>query len=115
MPRTTAEDMLRAIQTWLRGKISLTSISRRISSIWKERGSKISIVFDIVNVGNLLNKKWGKVYSSSYAENILNVTSVSYDRNTKIATPSYRFLGYKPEVSDIYSRWHMQLGLRATF
>ncbi len=81
----------------------------------KERGSKISIVFDIVNVGNLLNKKWGKVYSSAYAENILNVTSVSYDRNTKIATPSYRFLGYKPEVSDIYSRWHMQLGLRATF
>ncbi|MCI1247265.1 MAG: carboxypeptidase regulatory-like domain-containing protein [Prevotella sp.] len=81
----------------------------------KDRGSKVSLVFDILNVGNLINKHWGEFYSSAYNENILQVQSVSFDKTTKVATPSYTFLGYTPTLSDYSSRWHMQVGLRVTF
>lgn len=81
----------------------------------KERGSKVSLVFDIINVANLLNKHWGEYYSNGYNQNILQVAGVKYDRQTKVATPSYTFLGNQPQVSDVSSRWHMQLGLRVTF
>jgi hypothetical protein len=46
----------------------------------KDRGSKVSLVFDILNVGNLINKHWGEFYSSAYNENILQVQSVSFDK-----------------------------------
>lgn len=81
----------------------------------KERGSKVSLVFDILNVGNLINKHWGDFYSNGYNQNILNVASVTYDKNTKVATPSYTYVGNAPVISDFSSRWHMQLGLRVTF
>lgn len=81
----------------------------------KERGSKLSVVFDILNVGNLINKHWGEYYSGLWNENILNVSKVSYDKKTGVATPTFSYLGYKPSVSDVSSRWHMQLGVRLTF
>lgn len=81
----------------------------------KERGSKVSLVFDIINVGNLLNKHWGEYYSSSYNHNILQVTSSSLNKSTGVATPTYAFAGNTASISDVYSRWHMQVGLRVTF
>ena len=81
----------------------------------KERGSKLSLVFDILNVGNLINKHWGEYYSGLWNENILSVTKVAFDKKTGVATPTFSYLGYKPSVSDVSSRWHMQLGLRLTF
>lgn len=81
----------------------------------KERGSKVSLVFDILNVANLLNHDWGTTYSGGWNMNILSVQGVKYDKNTGVATPTYKFLGNKKEVSDVYSRWHMQLGVRVTF
>ncbi len=81
----------------------------------KERGSKVSLVFDILNVANLLNHDWGTTYSSTWSTTILSVTKVAYDKTTQIATPTYSFTGAKPTISDVSSRWHMQLGLRVTF
>ena len=81
----------------------------------KERGSKVSLVFDILNVSNMINKHWGKFYSGLWNANILQVQDVKFDKNTKIATPSYVFKGETPVISDYSSRWHMQVGLRVTF
>ncbi len=81
----------------------------------KDRGSKVSLVFDIINAGNLLNHNWGKTYSSLWSSSIITVSKVAYDKTTKVATPSYTYTGNTPDVSDVYSRWHMQLGLRVTF
>ena len=81
----------------------------------KDRGSKVSLVFDIINAGNLLNHHWGKTYSSLWSSSIITVSKVAYDKTTKVATPSYTYTGNTPDVSDVYSRWHMQLGLRVTF
>jgi hypothetical protein len=81
----------------------------------KERGSKISLVFDILNVGNLLYKHWGETYSGGWNKNILQCQSVSYDKTTGVGTSTFSFVGEAPELSDVESRWQMQLGLRVTF
>jgi hypothetical protein len=81
----------------------------------KENGSKISLVFDIMNVGNLLNKNWGEYYSSAYNTPIITVNSVDINKTTGVKTPSYVYGGTTHYISDYESRWHMQLGLRVTF
>lgn len=80
----------------------------------KERGSKIELTFDILNVANLLNHNWGTYYSSSYNEPILNVTAVTKGTDGNY-TPSYTYNGQKVSVADVGSRWHAQIGLRVTF
>lgn len=77
----------------------------------KERGSKISLVFDVLNIGNLLNKKWGTYYSNTFNTPIITVDKV----DTKTLTPSYTFGATEVYKNDYSSRWHMQLGLRVTF
>lgn len=81
----------------------------------KERGSKIEISFDILNVANLLNHDWGTTYSSSFNENILGVSTRKLDDGTNRVGTKYTFVGYTPQKAPIESRWHMQLGLRVTF
>ena len=80
----------------------------------KNRGSKISLVFDILNVANLLNHDWGTSYSSSTACQILKVDAVKDDKaGNKYGVFSYA--GQGMQINNIASRWHMQLGLRVTF
>ncbi|MDP2724124.1 MAG: carboxypeptidase regulatory-like domain-containing protein [Bacteroidales bacterium] len=80
----------------------------------KEKGGKISLTFDILNVGNLINKDWGASYSSYYNVQILKVTALTTDADgNKI--PTYSFQGSEVTKSDIFSRWHAQIGLRVTF
>ena len=79
----------------------------------KERGSKVELTFDIENFANLLNHNWGTSYESAYSETILKVEKLTKSGNDYV--PTYSFLGYGPSKNDIFSRWHMQLGLRVTF
>ncbi len=76
----------------------------------KERGSKVQLTFDVMNFGNMLNKKWGASYSAPYTLNPLYV-SVDADR-----TPTYSY-NKTPEVNynDIFSRWQAQVGVKVTF
>jgi hypothetical protein len=62
----------------------------------------------------MLNKNWGVSYSSAYNQNILQCEGVDQTADgNKIAKFSYK--GYGPQKSDIFSRWHAQIGLRVTF
>ncbi len=80
----------------------------------KNRGSKVELTFDVYNFANMLNKNWGVSYSSAYNQNILQCEGVDQTADgNKIAKFSYK--GYGPQKSDIYSRWHAQIGLRVTF
>jgi len=81
---------------------------------WKERGCKLQLVLDIINVANLLNRDWGTYYSGSIYENIVEVAEVKKAADGS-RTAVYNFLGQRPDVNDIYSRWHGQVGLRLTF
>lgn len=80
----------------------------------KERGSKIELTFDILNVANLLNKNWGTYYSSAYNHTILRVSSLTKDSEGNV-TPTYSWSGDSPSKDNVESRWHAQIGLRVTF
>ena len=75
-------------------------------------GSKLQVTFDVINFGNLLNKHWGKNYSSYYNVSPLQVSSV--DSSSKVATFVYNANNIV-KLSDISSRWHAQIGLKYTF
>jgi len=72
----------------------------------------LELSMDILNVGNLLNKNWGRVYSSSYVSEY--VTPIAYAGKGK-----YQFLHDADYTmfypSSYYSRWRGQIGLRYTF
>ena len=72
----------------------------------------LEITFDILNVANLLNKNWGRTFSSSYNSEF--VTPLTYSGDGK-----FQFLhdGDYPLVypSTYYSRWRGQIGLKYTF
>jgi hypothetical protein len=80
----------------------------------KEKGAKLQLTFDIINFSNLLNKKWGVNYASTY-----NVTplAVSTATNGGVASFYYNTSNTNNTVamSDIYSRWHAQVGLKVIF
>jgi hypothetical protein len=82
--------------------------------------NKIQISLDVMNVGALINKKWGEQYSGggSFWDNSFRpINFDSFQQNTNI--PQYK-LGNLNEntpyfVSDIPSRWSAQLGVRYIF
>ena len=81
----------------------------------KERGSKVELVFDILNVANLLNKNWGTTYGSVYNINKLQVQGVEDGAAPDTKVASFQYFDNTPFVSDVASRWHAQIGLRVTF
>lgn len=81
----------------------------------KERGSKVELVFDILNVANLLNKNWGTTYGSVYNINKLQVQGVEDGATPDTKVASFQYFDNTPFVSDVASRWHAQIGLRVTF
>ena len=84
---------------------------------------KITLSVDILNVGHLISKDWGKAYYASNQElQPLNVAGFTQAGNT--VTPLYTFnpsfgldnYTKKPwSYSDYLSRWSMQVGLRYSF
>jgi hypothetical protein len=78
------------------------------------RRNTIQLSFDVLNVGNLLNRAWGMYNSPAYSYTPIAVKSV--DPN---GTPTFQFT--KPAgdtlygISDFYSRWRSQVGVRYIF
>lgn len=80
----------------------------------KDRGSKISLVFDILNVANLLNHDWGTSYGNTTYLGILKADAIKDDlAGNKYAV--FSFAGQTRQIDHITSRWHMQIGMRVTF
>ena len=76
----------------------------------RKNGRHIQLSLDILNVGNLFNRDWGKYYTAAYNLQVLKVTAMNADN-----VPTYTWTGNKLAVNDILSRWHMQLGVRVVF
>ncbi len=76
----------------------------------------LQLSLDIMNVTNLLNTEWGKVY---FVPNTFNsVSSIGLTNNaTNGATPQFVFqTPNTPYIIDQFaSRWQMQIGVRYTF
>ena len=77
----------------------------------KERGSRVQLSFDIINFSNMLCHNWGTYYDSLYNLSVLKCESV--DAGSRVATFSYN--NPKLAISDLYSRWHAQIGFKIIF
>jgi hypothetical protein len=80
-----------------------------------KKKNTIQITFDVLNIGNMFNKEWGLSYSPSYSYSILNISNVdaatgdvTYQFSKPKSQPAYN-------ISDFYSRWRAQIGLRYIF
>lgn len=71
--------------------------------------NSLELSFDIINVGNLLNKDWGHTYGDGFG---VYYTPLSYEGDGV-----FKFDGTRVarNYSTYYSRWRGQVGLRYTF
>lgn len=94
--------------------------------------NKLQIFFDILNVGNLLNKDWGRAYTISNQSinlfTVVNSGSAKRDGAPVEVSPANPGLQFNMNsytdikgtkrpysISDFSSRWNSQLGLRYSF
>lgn len=71
--------------------------------------NSLELSFDVINVGNLLNKDWGHTYGDGFG---IHYSPVNYQ-----GSGVYQFTGGHAArtYSDYYSRWRGQIGLKYTF
>lgn len=71
--------------------------------------NSLELSFDIINLGNLLNKDWGHTYGDGFG---VYFSPVNYQGGGV-----YQFTGgyAQRNYSDYYSRWRGQIGLKYTF
>ncbi len=72
----------------------------------------LELTLDIMNVANLLNKDWGRTFSSGYNSEIISPITYKGDGVFQFANSSDMPLKYP---SSYYSRWRGQVGLKYTF
>lgn len=72
----------------------------------------LELTLDIMNVANLLNKDWGRTFSSGYNSEFVSPITYKGDGVFQFANPSDMPLKYP---SSYYSRWRGQVGLKYTF
>jgi hypothetical protein len=76
----------------------------------------IQLTFDISNVGNMINKEWGKTYFVPNLNN-QNVYPIQYRSGRAVnGTPAFSFDPIKStyQSDDLLSRWQMQVGMRVS-
>ncbi len=88
--------------------------------------NKIQLSFDIINVGNLINKDWGKQYTLLNQEfafiNYLGLTDADPSGGVNFSSNTPRFT-YNPALTngdpwaahDLFARWRAQFGIRYIF
>lgn len=73
---------------------------------------RLEVSMDIMNVANLLNKKWGRTLSSSYGSEFISPITYNGDGTFSF---SYEPTDPVKYASDYYSRWRGQVGVKYTF
>ena len=71
----------------------------------------VELSFDVLNVGNMFNKKWGRYTSTGTAKYYSPVTYSGNEQFQFLHPGNYEMRSY----DDYYSRWRGQLGLKYTF
>jgi hypothetical protein len=78
--------------------------------------NKLQLTFSILNIGNMLNKKWGhSIYDSNQQFNLINYKGIVGSTPTFTYDGSGQTNGHPYLFSDLLSRWRGQIGLRYIF
>lgn len=78
---------------------------------------KIQLTLDVSNIGNMINKEWGKSYFVPNLNN-QNVYPIQYRSGRAVGSvPSFSFdpMTTTYQQDDVLSRWQMQVGARIRF
>lgn len=114
-----------------------THFDLRVAQDFRFKTHKMQVFFDVVNLGALINDKWGRSYFSGGSDGFFPVTTnlftpvIGAQRKDGVAftptvnAPAFQFniagftqIGdtYRPySVSSFTSRWNSQIGLRYSF
>ena len=84
--------------------------------------NKLQVSFDILNLGNMLNKKWGhSIFATNQQFTLINYKGQAPTNNNASPTPTFTYDGSGQTngnpylLSDFLSRWRGQIGLRYIF
>jgi len=89
-------------------------ITQDIGGLVKGTKNRLQLTFDIINVGNLLNKEWGRQYFvSNQANTLVTVSSPTSSSGGFQFRPPANGLGY--QTSGTGSAWSGQFGVRYLF
>jgi hypothetical protein len=78
--------------------------------------NKLQLTFSILNIGNMLNKKWGQsIYDSNQQFSLINYKGIVGSTPTFTYDGSGQTNGHPYLFSDLLSRWRGQIGLRYIF
>ena len=78
--------------------------------------NKLQISIDILNIGNLINKKWGEsLYLANQQFALITYKAMAGNTPTFNYAPIGMTNGNAYSVTDLASRWRMQIGLRYVF
>jgi len=71
---------------------------------------------DVINVGNLLNREWGRQYFiSNLSDQILSTSGTAVDSKGHRTYAAFNARSNQFNLSDLDSRYQVQLGLRIGF
>jgi len=81
----------------------------------KDNNRKIQLFVNMLNLSNLFNREWGLYYGSTYNRTVLSLVGQSVDAYGNV-TPTYSYKDNNElSLSDFYSRWRCQIGVKITF
>jgi hypothetical protein len=89
----------------------------RVAQDFRVGKNSLQITFDIFNLGNLINKNWGRQYVvSNNAVELLRTESTGPGVQPTFSFPaSFRTTNRSYDFSNLGSRWQGQLGVRYSF
>jgi len=80
------------------------------------RNQNAQFTVDVINVGNLLNREWGRQYFiSNLSDQILSTSGTAVDSKGHRTYAAFNARNNRFNLSDLDSRYQVQLGLRIGF
>jgi len=77
---------------------------------------RLEVTLDVLNVGNLLNRSWGrKEFVANESFNLLNVRSTTPDANGRVLMNPFAARDGVTSIASLQSRYQFQLGGRYSF
>ncbi len=91
-------------------------LMQEISFMVKNRKHSLQLTFDVLNLGNVLNEEWGRIYTVPDQQDA-PIRFVGREGGRDSGRPTFTFLNKQSswQVDNLLSRWQAQFGARYIF